>query len=94
MPAKRESRVEADICRYARSRGWLGFKFVSPGVRGVPDRLFIRSRGGRSQTIFIEVKALGEEPTPQQALRADQMRRHGAKVYWFDSLEAAMGVLR
>ncbi len=85
----RESKVESDIRIYAKHRGWWQAKFVAPGKRGVPDRLFIR----RGCVIFIEIKKAGETPTVQQARRHTEMREHGAKVYWVDNLNDAMEIL-
>lgn len=85
-----ESSVESGIRKYAELRGWWCVKFVSPGLRGVPDRLFIRN--GRH--VFIEIKRSGEEPTTQQSKRHREMREHGAEVYWVDSVEAAKEILK
>lgn len=89
MAEERESQIEKDIRLYAKRRGWWVAKFVSPGLNGVPDRIFIR----RGCVIFIEVKKVGEEPTTQQAKRHKDMRDHGAKVYWVDNLEDAQEIL-
>lgn len=85
-----ESKVESETKRYAESRGWWCVKFVSPGLRGVPDRLFIRE--GRH--VFIEFKRPGEEPTEQQYKRHREMRAHGAEVHWTDNLEQAKEILK
>lgn len=85
----RESKLERAVCKYARSRGWWETKFVSPGTRAVPDRLFIR----RGCHVFIELKRPGEVPTPQQYRRHAEMRGYGAKVYWTDNLEEAQEIL-
>jgi hypothetical protein len=89
----RESSIEEKIIQYGELRGWLCMKFVSPGLRGVTDRLFMRTKGGISRIVFAEVKKPGEEPTPQQMKRMDDMRGHGAEVHWWDSLEQARAVL-
>lgn len=85
-----ESSVESQIKDYAERRGWWYAKFTSPGLRGVPDRLFIR--GGRH--VFIEVKRPGEEPNVQQYRRHRDMRRHGAEVHWVDNVQDAMEILK
>jgi hypothetical protein len=86
----RESAVESDIVDFAEIRGWWAAKFVSPGLNGVTDRLFIR----RGRHVFMEVKRPGEEPTTQQHKRMRDMKAHGAEVYWVDSLEQARAILR
>lgn len=85
-----EAKVEAEIKRYAEAKGWWCVKFVSPGLRGVPDRLFIR----RGRHVFIEVKRPGEEPTEQQYKRHREMRAHGAEVHWADNLDAVKEILK
>lgn len=85
-----ESSVESEIRRYAEKRGWWCVKFVSPGLRGVPDRLFIRN--GRH--VFIEIKRPGEKPSAQQSKRRREMRKHGAEVHWVDNAAAAKEILQ
>lgn len=86
----RESDIEEQITEFAELRGWWQAKFVSPALRGVADRIFIR----RGRHVFIEIKKPGEEPTLQQQKRAREMKSHGADVYWVDSLERAREILR
>jgi hypothetical protein len=85
-----ESNIESEIIDFAQVRGWWEAKFVSPGLRGVCDRIMLR----RGRTVFIEVKRPGEEPTPQQKRRMMEIRAQGAEVYWVTSLEQARGILR
>jgi len=84
-PAKNqlEKDIESECCDYAEATGWFTCKFVSPGTRGVPDRLFIRN----GVHVFGEFKKPGEEPTAQQTLRHKKMRRHGAIVFWWDNYD-------
>jgi hypothetical protein len=86
----RESTVESAINAFAEIRGWWCAKFVSPGLNGVTDRLFIRD--GRH--VFMEVKRPGEEPTAQQYKRMRDMKAHGAEVHWVDNVEQAKAILR
>ena len=81
----RESKVEKDIREYAQATGWWQAKFVAPGKRGVPDRVFIK----RGIVFWLEVKRPGEEPTVQQYLRMKEMKKYGAIVAWVDSVEKA-----
>lgn len=85
-----ESEIEKPACAYAESRGWWESKYVSPGKRAVPDRLFIR----RARVIFIEFKRPGEDLRPQQKKRIREMREHGAEVFVCDNLEYAKEILR
>lgn len=84
-----EADIESKVRAYAKRRGWWVAKFVSPGLRGVPDRIFIRNR----HVIFIELKKPGEEPTTQQEIRHREMRAAGARIYWVTSLAEAMEIL-
>lgn len=89
----RESKVERDGTDFAESRGWMVFKFVSPGRKAVPDRLYLRSKDGASRTVFIEWKAPGEKPTPAQMKMGRDLIKAGAEWYWTDSLEKVKDVL-
>lgn len=78
-----ERDVEKKVCAYAKEKGWMPFKFVSPGNAGVPDRLFLRD----GKVIFIEFKAPGKISTPIQRVQQDRIRRLGFEVYVCDSVE-------
>lgn len=85
----RESKIEGDVSKYAKSTGWLTYKFSSPNHRGVPDRIYIRN----GVTIFIEFKATGANARPLQVATINQMKEHGAKVFIVDSIEKGVEVL-
>jgi len=85
-----EKAIEAAVCKYAKSRGVLCYKFVSPAQRHVPDRMFIF--GGR--VWFIEFKRLGEKLTLAQALEHEKMRAHGAIVHVVDDIEEGKTIIR
>lgn len=87
---KKESTLEQQVRRYAERRGWLWMKFVSPGYAGVTDRIGIR----RGRVIFLELKKEGEVPFELQEQVHQEMRDHGAEVFWCDTLEEAMEILR
>jgi hypothetical protein len=89
-----EADIEKKIVAAAERLGWWVAKFVSPGLNGVPDRIFLRLVGNRFRCVFIEVKRPDEEPSAQQAKRHRELREHGAEVYWVDSLEKALEILR
>jgi hypothetical protein len=88
--AIRESHIERTVCVWAKNDGWLIFKFSSPSLRGVPDRMFIKD----GLIVFIEFKAPSKKPTPLQAATMAKMGRYGAKVAWFDNADDAIGWLR
>ena len=84
----RESFIEKTVTAYARGKGWLAFKFSSPGNKAVPDRLYIK--GGL--TIYIEFKAPNKKPTKLQAHTHKKMIEHGAKVFVVDSIAGGENV--
>lgn len=86
----READIEAAVCRYARSKGLLAFKFTSPGRRNVPDRLVLLP-GGRS--LFIEFKAPGKTPTAGQQREHLRLLSLGHKVFVVDDIERGKRVI-
>lgn len=85
-PAKRERKhVEQPVIDYAESRGWWHMKVTSPSRRAMPDDLFVRN----GVYLWIEFKAPGEEPTPQQYKRHRDMREAGMDVRWTNDAEEA-----
>lgn len=79
----KESKIEKAVCDYAKSLGFLHYKFLST-QNGVPDRLFINPNGF---IFFIEFKAPGEEPRLLQQVVINKMRRKGAEVYIIDDID-------
>ena len=68
-----ERDVERYLVKECEKRGWLCWKFVSPGRRGVPDRVVIRSGG----VAFVEVKRKGGRVSPLQIRRIEELTRRG-----------------
>lgn len=71
-----ERDLERACTRIATAAGWLGFKFVSPGRRGVPDRLYIRE----GAFLFVEYKTPRGRVTPAQERTIAALRAAGARV--------------
>ena len=67
-----------------RGQGGIAFKFVSPGMAGVPDRLVLLPGG---KAVFCELKAPGKAPRPLQLRRIRQLRSLGFRVYVVDDIE-------
>ena len=80
----RESTLERRLVREVERIGGLAPKWVSPGNRGVPDRLVILP-GGR--TVYVEMKAPGKPLQPLQEKWARKLRKLGHDVYKIDSDE-------
>lgn len=85
-----ESSIEKRLCCEALKRGGRAYKFVSPGISGVPDRLVLMP-GGRMA--FVELKAPGERLRPLQMKRKRQIEALGFNVYVVDSTDKIGGVL-
>lgn len=75
--------VEEPAIAFAQRRGWWHTKITSPTRDSLPDDLFVRA----GVYVWWEFKKLNEEPTPKQALRHREMRKHGMDVRWTDNLE-------
>jgi hypothetical protein len=78
--------LEKDIEHYFKHQleryGAKVWKFVSPGRRGVPDRLILLP-GGRVR--FAELKAPGKKPRPLQEAVFRSMKALGHEVPVIDS---------
>lgn len=79
----KESKIEKAVSDYAKSLGFLHYKFLST-QNGVPDRIFISPNGF---VFFIEFKAPGEEPRLLQQVVINKIRRKGAEVYVIDDID-------
>lgn len=78
----RESTIEKKVCDFATKNGWLAFKWCSPQIRGVPDRIFFKD--GRA--ICIEFKATGKKPSELQKHLHNKLGAAGIDVYVVDSV--------
>lgn len=83
---KRESEAELErrLVSEVKRIGGQAPKWVSPGNRGVQDRIVILP-GGR--TIYVEMKAPGKQLKPLQVRWAKILRNMGHQVYKIDSNE-------
>lgn len=79
-----ESKIESYLKKKVSLIGGKAYKFVSPGVTGVPDRIVLIP-GGR--TYFIELKAPGKKLRAIQEYRAKELRALGFEVRVIDSIE-------
>ena len=85
-----EKNIEKKLIAAVKSIDGIAFKFIAPGINGVPDRLVLLP-GGR--IAFVEIKAPGQKMRLQQVLRKRQLERLGFLVYCIDSPEQIGGVL-
>jgi len=82
MSYTRESTIEKHLVAEVKKAGGMAYKFVSPGRRSVPDRLVLLP-GGRA--VFVECKAPGEKPRPDQLREHERLRALGFAVVTLDS---------
>ena len=85
-----EKELEMRLVKEVRRRGGRAFKFISPGINGVPDRLVLLPVGRAG---FVEVKAPGKKMRPLQVKRAKMLRALGFMVYCIDNPKMIGGVL-
>lgn len=85
----RESTIEAKVVKYAQSKGWKVYKFVSPGNRAVPDRIFIK----QGLVGMIEFKAPGKIPTKLQQKVIRELQSEKIPVSIVDSVELGKEVI-
>ena len=80
----RERDVELHLVKRVKERGGIPFKFVSPQRVGVPDRLCVMPA---NIILFVELKAPGQKPRPEQAREHQRLRDLGCKVLVLDTKE-------
>jgi len=85
-----ERDIEKRVKDYARSKGWLAYKFTSPGHIGVPDGLFISPVGF---VIMMEFKQTGKKPTAMQQREIDRINQHGVLALVVDSVEQGKTII-
>lgn len=73
-----ENDVEKYLIRQVKAAGGLCWKWISPGRRGVPDRIVVLPGGG---IYFVELKAPGKTERPDQVLVQKKLRSMGGVVY-------------
>jgi hypothetical protein len=57
-----EKELELMLVKEVKRRGGRAYKFISPGINGVPDRLVLLPYGRAG---FVEVKAPGKKMRPR-----------------------------
>jgi hypothetical protein len=85
-----EANVEKYLIRYVKDKGGLCLKFISASMRGLPDRIVILPQG---KIFFIELKAKGKKPRPEQTRVHKLFSSLGVKVYTADSKEKVRSVV-
>lgn len=85
-----EANVEKYLIRYVKDKGGLCLKFISASMRGLPDRIVILPQG---KIFFVELKAKGKKPRPEQTRVHKLFSSLGVKVYTADSKEKVRSVV-
>lgn len=85
-----EANVEKYLIRYVKDKGGICLKFISASMRGLPDRIVILPQG---KIFFVELKAKGKKPRPEQKRVHKLFSSLGVKVYTADSKEMVRSVV-
>ena len=80
----RERDIETYLKDVVAKAGGITFKTQFIGVNGAPDRLVLLPEG---RSTWVELKAPGKKPTPQQKRLHAQLTAFGQRVEVFDSFE-------
>lgn len=86
-----ESEIENKMRQKLKAHGGIFFKFVSPSVSGVPDRICILPHG---RIIFVELKREGGVVSPRQKYIHKKLRHLGVDVRVVIGMEQAMEFVR
>jgi hypothetical protein len=79
-----EKELELMLVKEVKRRGGRAYKFISPGINGMPDRLVLLPKGYIG---FVEVKAPGKKMRPNQIKRKGELESLGFLVYCLDDPE-------
>lgn len=85
-----EANVEKYLIKYVKDKGGLCLKFLSASMRGLPDRVVLLPQG---KIFFVELKAKGKKPRPEQTRVHKLFSSLGVKVYTADSKESVRSVV-
>ncbi len=76
-----EGVLVAYLVKQAKAEGFRIRKLSYEGRRGAPDRLILAP----GASLFVEVKAPGEKPRPEQLREIDLLLRSGLAATWVSS---------
>lgn len=86
-----EREIEKYMGRELKAIGCLWYKWVSPGARGVPDRILITPDG---KVRFVELKTSAGQVDPLQVRQIELLRSHGLLVYVIRGMAEAQGFIQ
>lgn len=79
----REREIERALVRAVKKRNGMAFKFVSPGINGVPDRIVLLKS---KKIFFVELKRPGGRMRALQEKRKAQLGELGFQVFCIDDI--------
>lgn len=83
LMGKPEGIIENYLIKLSKIHDAICWKFVSPGQRGVPDRIVIHD----GQVYFIELKSETGTLSETQKLKINTLKKHKANVYVMNAKE-------
>jgi len=86
-----EKEIEKMLVAAVRKAGGYAYKLVSPGTTGVPDRLIVLPEG---KIGFVEVKAPGKKPRPEQSYQIRRLEELGCYVTVLDNPDSIATVIQ
>ncbi|UIN27538.1 VRR-NUC domain-containing protein [Xylella fastidiosa] len=90
MTIPRERTIERYLVAQVRAKGGEIRKVKWGGHHGAPDRIAMLPEG---RTLWVELKAPGQQCTPHQIREHERMRGMGQRVVVVDSLKGVDEVL-
>lgn len=87
----KESVIESYLREKVKTLGGVAYKFVSPGRRGVPDRICCFPGG---TVVFVEVKSPTGTTTPIQDVEIKTLKQLGFDAVIIDSRPRVDALLR
>ena len=87
----RESTIEKRLLTRVEERGGLCYKFVSPGNKGVPDRIVITPDG---QTVYVELKSPTGRLSPMQRFQQAELAARNVQVHVLNSVDMVEQFMR
>jgi Holliday junction resolvase-like predicted endonuclease len=85
-----EKVIEKKVCDYAKSKGFVVYKFASFNNAGVPDRIMITKKG---TVLFVEFKRKGRKLTPLQAIHRDKIQGNTGIYFLVDDIEYGKSIV-
>lgn len=81
---RKESAVESYLIERIKALGGITRKLQYQGRTGAPDRMCILPDG---TVLFVECKAPGEKPRPDQVAEIETLCRYKQRALWIDTKE-------